>query len=453
MADDRPPESAAPNAARVREHLFINYATENGALAEWLTLKLTALGYRVWCDKIKLLGGESYPQDIDLAIQEQTFRFIALLSRDSLRKPNPLKERTAALNVARERKQPDFVIPLNLDGLAPTELGWQMSDVTFIPFAKWDTGLALLLKKLESIGAPRPLMDSGASIAASAAAPPGVLVETPDTLTSNVYRFERIPEVLRHFRLTRALAPGARVQLFRDTGCWTIGSTDILAFSLSNTFLLDHQPQVVEEVKWREVDTIAGLRIAHVLPKILSRALEARCLQRGLVFDAATRALYFPSNSLPKDRLPFVDKLGRGRAVRVAGFQHKQGERFRYHLAPRFRVIDWSGMGYAAIITVGLRVTDAFGHSLADRSRFSRQRQVRTSWRNHQLRSRTLAIRQFLEPKEGAAAETFEFDDRIVLAADPISWVVPLSIDEALLSEATVRSKRPEDDELEEVHA
>ena len=35
MADDRPPDTSAANA-RVREHLFVNYATENGALAEWL---------------------------------------------------------------------------------------------------------------------------------------------------------------------------------------------------------------------------------------------------------------------------------------------------------------------------------------------------------------------------------------------------------------------------------
>src|SRR2546422_9440337 len=47
---------------QVREHLLINYATEDWALADWLTRKLTAEGYRVWCDRFKLLGGESYPR-------------------------------------------------------------------------------------------------------------------------------------------------------------------------------------------------------------------------------------------------------------------------------------------------------------------------------------------------------------------------------------------------------
>src|SRR5438045_6308152 len=46
----------------VRDHLFISYATEDRSLAEWLTRKLTADGYRVWCDCFSLLGGESYPR-------------------------------------------------------------------------------------------------------------------------------------------------------------------------------------------------------------------------------------------------------------------------------------------------------------------------------------------------------------------------------------------------------
>ena len=68
-------------------HLFISYATEDGDLAEWLTLRLTTEGYKVWCDRVKLLGGESYPRDIDKAIKTQTFRMLALISKNSLLRP------------------------------------------------------------------------------------------------------------------------------------------------------------------------------------------------------------------------------------------------------------------------------------------------------------------------------------------------------------------------------
>src|SRR5690242_12835460 len=141
------------SGSAAREHLFINYAIEDSVLAEWLTRKLTAEGYRVWCDRFKLLGGESYPKEIDDAIKNQTFRMLSLLSRASLKKPNPLKERTLGLNIARERDK-DFVIPLNVDGLKATELDWHTSDLTFISFSEWAKGLRGLLAKLESISTP-----------------------------------------------------------------------------------------------------------------------------------------------------------------------------------------------------------------------------------------------------------------------------------------------------------
>ena len=104
-----------------RDHLFVSYATEDGQFAEWLTLKLIGEGYRVWCDRVKLLGGESYPRDIDKAIKEQTFRVLALLSHNSIYKPNPLKERTLSHNISRERGL-DFIIPIRVDRIAPTDL-------------------------------------------------------------------------------------------------------------------------------------------------------------------------------------------------------------------------------------------------------------------------------------------------------------------------------------------
>src|SRR5438552_18689710 len=142
---------AQGDQSQALEHLLINYATEDCALAACLTRKLTAEGYRVWCDRFKLLGGESYPREIDDAIKNRTFRMLSLLSRASLTKPNPLKERTLGLKIAAARGI-DFVIPLNVDGLSATELDWMTTDLTYIPFSHgWAPGLRQLLAKLQSI--------------------------------------------------------------------------------------------------------------------------------------------------------------------------------------------------------------------------------------------------------------------------------------------------------------
>lgn len=52
-----------------RDHLFISYATEDSALADWFARRLASLGYAVWYDRFKLLGGEPWPQDIEAAIE------------------------------------------------------------------------------------------------------------------------------------------------------------------------------------------------------------------------------------------------------------------------------------------------------------------------------------------------------------------------------------------------
>jgi hypothetical protein len=129
-------------------HLFVGYANEDAVVARWLTLRLASEGYHIWCDQIKLLGGESYPRDIRKAIRESTFRFIALISKYSIDKDHPLEERTLAKNVGIARKIDDFVIPLNLDGSRAEDLDLLTTDITYIPFNKgWAGGLAQLLTK------------------------------------------------------------------------------------------------------------------------------------------------------------------------------------------------------------------------------------------------------------------------------------------------------------------
>ena len=126
-------------------HLFISYAVEDAMLARWLARKLAARGHPVWFDQMKLLGGEPWPQTIDDAIKNRTFRMLGLISEHSLRKQKPTGERTLAQRIAEQRKIPDFLIPLKVDG---SELDWLTTTVSYISFTHgWADGWRALLKK------------------------------------------------------------------------------------------------------------------------------------------------------------------------------------------------------------------------------------------------------------------------------------------------------------------
>src|SRR5262245_19174479 len=151
----RVPISVEPlvTATTLRDHLFISYAWEDQAFARWLALRLTCEGYRVWIDQLRLLGGETWPNGSSAAIRTRTFRMLGLLSKHSIAKPNPVKERTLALSLAKKPAMRGLLIPLNVDGLAAADLDWLTSDITFIPFAaSWGKGFAQLLKLLEREG-------------------------------------------------------------------------------------------------------------------------------------------------------------------------------------------------------------------------------------------------------------------------------------------------------------
>ena len=93
------------------DHLFISYAWEDRVIADWLTLRLTAAGYRVWCDRFKMLGGERFPEHIDEAIKNQTFRMLQGCSRSthstsrilstSARLPSPLRASAPSTSTSR----------------------------------------------------------------------------------------------------------------------------------------------------------------------------------------------------------------------------------------------------------------------------------------------------------------------------------------------------------------
>ena len=192
--------------ASQRDHIFISYATEQSSLSDWLARRLAAEGYAVWYDRLKLLGGENWPNDIDKAINERTFRMIALLSRASMQKPNPQGEWLKGRAIGNRLGISDFVIPLNVEGLEPHEITWNYQPITYIPFApSWAEGLVSLLAKLESIDAPRALSD-GPLLAVRSMAQSMAVLDKPESLISNCFEVVQVPRLVREYHAASNLS-------------------------------------------------------------------------------------------------------------------------------------------------------------------------------------------------------------------------------------------------------
>lgn len=140
-----------------KDVLFISHANpDDNEFTRWLSLKLASLGYHVWSDVTRLLGGEDFWRDIERAIRENSVKFLYVLSRDSNQREGSLLELKVAHDVRKKERLHDFIIPLHIDDLPFNEINIQLANLISVDFSKsWATGLKQLVAKLEKEHVPK----------------------------------------------------------------------------------------------------------------------------------------------------------------------------------------------------------------------------------------------------------------------------------------------------------
>lgn len=436
------------NEPLIPDHLFISYASEDWILADWLALKLASEGYKVWYDRIKLLGGESYPRDITAAIKNQTFRVLALLSRNSIEKPNPVKERTLALNIAKERKV-DFLIPINVDGLRATELDFMMSDLTFISFDKsWFIGICALLKKLQQIHAPKN-QSKGQQVISEWLS----TEEQPRTRTevvwSNLIPVLEIPTLIRKYKVV------PEIDLESVYPNWPFvrdGEDTLWAFCPPEKSNVEWLKEI-DQVDLRNLKYYSGGIVRNILTTLLHLSIELKCINKGLKFRNGF--LHFPDNLIPNNILHFTRYDGRRSYVKVVGerkFRVTQegntfSEKSRYHLSPDLRFFaDLFGSP-----TIRLRMsvfwTDTADIYLEAQKANRRRKALCRNWWNNEWLSRSMAILQWLGMGD---AETTRSEGITILRTDAGDFRIgskPISFSSNVgIYEKIVPTDEPEDE-------
>lgn len=415
-----------------QDHLFISYAWENCALADWLVRQLTAHGYRVWCDRFQMLGGEPFPKLIDEAIKTRTFRLIALLSRHSLQKPSPRKERTLALSLGREWEI-DFMIPLNVDRLKPSQLPWDYSDLTYISFDDWAAGLDQLLRALVKSGAPRPIVEGdGRRIAAETFLPQHIIEQKKEMLHTNCFVFEKIPERLYLIEWNKERN---RPDPDRFSVVWPfyrLSDDRAVSFSLPPAEMPHECYSQLDVFSWREHETCDGVRARHIVSNLLWQSISYTILHRGLKREAASGLIYFPRGLLRKNKIRYLGRAGKKTWIAVVGEKSFRGKAYRYNLAPDFQVRQDLGDDFVAQMKIRVRLTDSKGKVLDHASAVARRKHLTGAWFNRHWLNRVLAIASFLS-RGHSKIMLLDQGDPVILVASPLAGEVGVSINEANL--------------------
>lgn len=446
------------NASREqgKHHLLIISAHADHIFAEWLSRKLTAEGYAVWCKTIKNLGDDQYPYDINKAIKTQTFRVIAVYSKSFFESTDEVGLRALALDAGKEAEI-DLLIPLSLepqegdastnrDGVEPIRFG-----------RNWAKGLQALTEKLSTLNCPRPRFD-GRLVSSRFYDEAEVVSTDAETLYSNAFLIESIPPIVHRFQVS----PGFLEKEFENLWAFRkVGDKLVFSFfsppeevsrqtTIQNTG--GYSWRDFSEITWSEGDDMKRIYVNSLIPELIRKSVKVHCQEKGLKYCSDNELVYFPDGLVVRNRLPAL--LPDGTKLAPLGVY---GERkyyrpddkstyYRYYLAPTFFVDsklyrepgkDGPNDFKSTILYIRLRnrFTDTDNNVLPPRAALSRRKHLCKSWWNDDWFRRTLAVAQFLADGDGKIRIGATQDDKqIVISSFPDTFEISAGINEEALN-------------------
>ena len=146
----------------MRNKIFISHATpDDNDFTRWLSLKLIALGYEIWCDLLCLEKGTDFWNTIETEIRDNTYKFLIVQSVTSNKRDGVLKELAVASKVKKQIEDETFIIPLAIDkNLSYDDINIELVRLNSIDFkSSWAIGLQDLLVTLEEQNVPKNAPD------------------------------------------------------------------------------------------------------------------------------------------------------------------------------------------------------------------------------------------------------------------------------------------------------
>lgn len=179
--------------SQIRHVVFISHASpEDNAFTLWLGAKLTALGYEVFADVLRLRGGDDWERILEAAIREKAAKILLVGTPHGVQKQGVRNEVTIATQTAKKIGDPQFIVPLRL---APFDPPLQVAHAQYIDFSKsWAQGLSELLALLDELrisragGAANTVLWQSVQLKDARA-----VTATPERLVSNWLAVESLP--------------------------------------------------------------------------------------------------------------------------------------------------------------------------------------------------------------------------------------------------------------------
>jgi hypothetical protein len=206
-----------------RKSLFISHANpEDNAFTLWLGGKLTALGYEVFADVLRLRGGDDWERILENAIREKAAKVLLVATPHGVQKQGVRNEITIAIQTSKKIRDHNFIIPLRL---APFDPPLQIAHAQYIDFSKdWALGLNELLTLVAELHIARVAGEENADlwqgVQLKDAKP---IVAIHERLLSNWLAIEALPSPIVCYDFKGGISLGKAQKAIKDSRLPVVG--------------------------------------------------------------------------------------------------------------------------------------------------------------------------------------------------------------------------------------
>lgn len=439
--------------ASARQAIFISHATpEDNQFTLWLGGKLTALGYQVFADILRLKGGDDWERILEDAIRNKAAKFLLVATPHGVQKQGVRNEIAIATETGKKIGEASFIIPLRLAAYPPP---LQIAHAQYVDFEKgWSVALAELLALLKDAGIPaNATADQAQSWQALQLKDARTIGAGPETLISNWLLIDNLPPNIFFIDFKGGISIGA-AQAAMNACSIPIATHNrgFISFAPLHQLQEYFGPNLPLEIVYERAteDFLdSGWPAIHMLPRVARpkftdlsrRALDLFFEGKGLKsFENANgRKAWWPTFAkATKNQLSFAWKDGPSGRRQIVGQSEKRG--FHWH----YGVSCWARSGPVRHVRIGGRVIfTSNGHDvIGDSRRLHRMRRTFCKgWRNDKWRDLLLAFLFWIA--DGAEFVDVPFGENAAmrLRLPPLTLVAPFGVD------SPADSTSPEDEE------
>jgi hypothetical protein len=441
-----------------REALFISHASpEDNAFTLWLGAKLTALGYKVFADVLRLRGGDDWERILEDAIRAEAAKVLLVATPHGVQKQGVRNEITIAMQTAKRIGDNQFIVPLRL---AAFDAPLQIAHAQYIDFSKdWAQGLGELIALLSELKIPQAAGSAHAvlwqGVQLKDARP---ITATPERLVSNWLALESLPGLIQFYDFKGGISLGKAQKAIQESPIPVAAfNRGFFAFAPLHQLQEYFGPDLpLECVAERATDAFLAegwpdlhLAMRDARPKftdLARQSFDAFFLAKGLKsFEIASgRLAWWPTAARATlQRLSFSWPDGLSGSRQLVGRSKKRG--FHWH----YGVSCWARTAPLHHVRVAGRVVfTSDGHRLlGDAKRLHRlRRSFCKSWRNDKWRDLLLTFWFWLA--DGAALVDVPMGEGAAmrLTLPPLTFEASFGVD-APDDAATI----PDDEEAEGV--